>query len=77
MTKKGSTPSKREVFITGGILFVLGLYVLASAHDLLASFFLQGIGIVFMASTSKAFLTKLFDFFLSIFKGVWERLSHI
>jgi hypothetical protein len=69
-------PTKEEdAFITGGILAVLGLYVIISSKDLLAGFFLLGIGIVFMASGSKDFRRKVFDFFFSIFKGIWKVLK--
>jgi hypothetical protein len=69
-------PSKsQDGFITGGIFFVIGLYVIISSHDLQSAFLLLGIGIVIMASTSKEFRTKLFDIFLSIFKGLWKVLS--
>jgi len=74
--KESRTASKRDTFITGGIFAVLGLYVMLSSHDILGGFVLLGIGIVIMASISKEFRAKLFEFFLSIFKGLWEILSN-
>lgn len=69
-------PSKEEdAFILGGILAVLGLYVMVSSQDLLAGFFLLGLGIVFMASSSEELREKVFDFFFSIFKGIWKILA--
>jgi len=34
-----------------------------------------GIGVVIMASTSEKFREMLYDFFLSIFKGLWKILA--
>jgi hypothetical protein len=73
--KESRAVSKRDTFITGGIFAVLGLYVMLSSYDTLGGFVLLGIGIVMMASISKEFRTKLFEFFLSIFRGLWEILS--
>lgn len=73
--KKSRTASKRDTFIAGGVFAVLGLYVILSSHDILGGFVLLGIGIVMMASISKEFRAKLFEFFLSIFRGLWEILS--
>ena len=72
----GRQPTKeQDAFIAGGILAVLGLYVILSSHDLLTGFFLLGLGIVFMASSSEEFRKQVFDFFFSIFKGLWKLLS--
>ena len=69
-------PTKEEdAFIVGGICAVLGLYVIASVQDLLSGFFLLGLGIVFMASSSKELREKVFEFFFSIFKGLWKILT--
>lgn len=70
---------EQDAFIIGGILAVLGLYSIISSHDLQSvqsGFLILGIGIVFMASTSKERSKQVFDFFLSIFKGLWKWLSH-
>jgi len=61
--------------VLGGILAILGLYVMLSSHDLLTGFFLLGLGIVFMASSNKEFRKQFFDFIFSIFKGLWKLLS--
>ena len=69
-------PSKEDdAFIAGGILAVLGLYLIAFVHDLQGGFVLLGIGVVIMASTSETFREKLIDFFLSTFKGIWKLVS--
>lgn len=69
-------PTKeQDTFVVGGILAVLGLYVIVSSHDLLSGFFLLGLGVVFMASSSKEFREQFFDFIFSIFKGLWRLLS--
>ena len=74
------TITKQDAFIAGGILAVLGLYLIAFQRDFQGGFVLFGIGIVIMGSTSEEFRERLFDFFLSIFKGLWsilEKLSSI
>jgi len=69
-------PTKeQDAFVVGGICAVLGLYVIVASRDLLSGFFLLGLGIVFMASSSKEFREQVFDFFFSIFKGLWKLLS--
>jgi len=75
MPKKSLT-KEQDVFIVGGILAVLGLYVILSSHDLLSGFVLLGLGIVFMASSSKELRKRVFEFFFSIFKDLWKILSH-
>ena len=67
--------NKRETFIAGGILAVLGLYVIIFSRDLQAGFFLLGVGVVIMASISKEFRDELTNFFFSIFKKLWEILT--
>ena len=74
MPKKQPT-KEQDAFIVGGILAILGLYVILSSHDLLSGFFLLGIGIVFMASSNEEFRKQFFDFIFSIFKGLWKLLS--
>jgi hypothetical protein len=74
-SKKNQPTKEQDAFVVGGILAVLGLYVILSSHDLLAGFFLLGLGVVFMASSNKEFRKQLFDFFFSIFKGLWKLLS--
>lgn len=69
---KGKTITKEDAFIGGGIFAVLGLYLIAFVHDFQGGFVLLGIGVVIMASTSREFREKLFDFFLSVFKGIWK-----
>lgn len=54
-----------------GYLLYLGFYL----HDLKGGFDLLGIGVVIMASTSEKFRETLFNFFLSIFKGIWKLVS--
>lgn len=68
-------PTEQGAFIAGGIFAVLGLYLILFSHDLQGGFFLLGVGVVIMASTSREFREKLFDFFLSIFKGLWKLLT--
>ena len=67
--------ANQDAFIAGGIFAVLGLYLMAFQHEFQGGFVLFGIGMVIMASTSEEFREKLFDFFLSIFKGLWSILS--
>jgi len=74
MPKKQPT-KEQDAFIVGGILAILGLYIILSSHDLLSGFFLLGIGIVFMASSNEEFRKQFFDFIFSIFKGLWKLLS--
>ena len=74
-SKRKQPTKEQDAFIVGGILAVLGLYVILDTRDLLAGFFLLGLGIVFMASSSKEFRKQVFDFFFSIFKGLWKLLS--
>ena len=69
-------PSKKDDgFIAGGLFAVLGLYLIAFMHDLQGGFVLLGIGVVIMASTSEKFREMLYEFFLSIFKGLWKLVS--
>lgn len=74
MPKKQPT-KEQDIFIVGGILAILGLYVILSSHDFLSGFFLLGLGIVFMASSNEEFRKQFFDFIFSIFKGLWKLLS--
>ena len=74
MPKKQPT-KEQDAFIIGGILAILGLYVILSSHDLLSGFLLLGLGIVFMASSNEEFRKQFFDFIFSIFKGLWKLLS--
>jgi len=77
MPKKSPT-KEQDAFIIGGICAVIGLVVLVSAKtygDILGAFFLLGLGIVFMASSSKELRKRVFEFFFSIFKGLWKLLS--
>lgn len=70
--------SKDDAWVAGGILAVLGLYVLITAKtwdDVTAAFFLLGLGIVEMAATSKQLREQVFNFFFSVFKGLWGFLS--
>jgi len=74
--------SKRaqDTWIFGGICAVLGLYVIISAksaQDVQGGFFLLGLGIVYMSSVSKDFREKVFVFFFSIFRGLWNILKRI
>lgn len=76
MVPKRKQPTKeQDAFVIGGILAVIGLYVIISSHDLQTGFLLLGIGIVFMASSSEEFRKQLFNFFMGIFKGLWKLLS--
>lgn len=77
MSKK---PTKeQDAFILGGILSVIGLYViltdLTNIGNILGGFFLVGLGVVFMASTNEEFRKQFFGFIFSIFKGLWKLLS--
>ena len=65
----------KETFMTGGILFVIGLVALMQeSYD--ASLFMTGIGIVFMATGLGIRACKeLFDYFLSIFKVLFKVLN--
>ena len=75
MSKRKQPTKEQDSFVVGGILAVLGLYIILSSHDLLAGFFLLGLGVVFVASSSKEFRKQFFDFIFSIFKGLWKLLS--
>lgn len=69
-------PTKeQDVFISGAIFSLLGLYVIIDTQDLKSGFFLLGVGIIIMSSSSKELRGKVFNFFFSIFKGIWEVLS--
>ena len=71
-------PSKKDdAFVAGGILAVLGLYLIGFVHDLQGGFVLLGIGVVIMASTSEKFREALYEFFLSIFKGIWKLVTSL
>ena len=74
-SKRKQPTKEQDAFIVGGILAVLGLYVILSSHDLLTGFFLLGLGVVFMASSSEEFRREFFGFIFSIFKGLWKLLS--
>ena len=70
--------SKQDTWIFGGICAVLGLYVIITAkniQDVQGGFFLLGLGIVFMSAVSEDFREKVFDFFMSIFRGLWNLLK--
>jgi len=72
------TIDKEDTWIFGGICAVLGLYVIISAkniQDVQGGFFLLGLGIVYMSAVSEDFREKVFDFFLSIFRGLWNILK--
>ena len=57
----------RDLFITGGILFVIGLV----AGNLQATVFMMGLGLVFMAGgLGKDICEDLYDFFKSIFEDL-------
>ena len=68
---------REEIFRAGGIIAVLGLVAMIFLRDLQAGFFLLGVGVVIMASVSKEFRERLFDFFFSIFQGLWEILKRL
>jgi hypothetical protein len=68
MEVKTVTTKKQNLFITGGFIYVLGMYVLISGQDFQSAFVLIGFGIVLMASTSKERMKQVFDLFFSIFK---------
>ena len=78
MPKKKS-PEENGAFVLGGILSVMGLYViltdLTNIGNILGGFFLVGLGVVFMASTNEEFRKQFFGFIFSIFKGLWKLLS--
>jgi hypothetical protein len=74
-SKRKQPTKEQDAFVLGGILAVLGLYVILSSHDLLTGFFLLGLGVVFMASSNAEFRKQLFDFFFGIFKGIWKLLK--
>ena len=69
------TAKKEDAFTTGGILAVLGLYLVAFSCNLQSGFFLLGVGIVIMSSTSEEFRERLFDFFLSTFRILFDLCS--
>lgn len=76
--KMSRTIKKEDTWIFGGICAVLGLYVIITAkniNDVQGGFFLLGIGIVYMSAISKEFRKKVFDFFFSIFSGLWKILK--
>ncbi|WGM89559.1 MAG: hypothetical protein NUK63_00075 [Candidatus Bathyarchaeum tardum] len=62
---------KNDAFSLGGILAVIGLTAIMP-EKLQAVFFLVGIGVVFMASTSKDFQKQFFDAIFSVFKRLIE-----
>jgi hypothetical protein len=66
--------SKRDIFITGGILAILGLVAFYEGQWI-GGFFLLGLGVVFMASTNQEWAKQFFEFIFSIFKGLWKMLS--
>ena len=68
---------REETFRAGGIIAVLGLVAMIFLRDLQAGFFLLGVGVVIMASVSEEFREQLFNFFFSIFKGLWEILKRM
>ena len=78
MNKKKPT-KEQDAFIFGGILSVLGLYVILSditnIGNLLGGFFFVGLGVVFMASTNEDFRKQFFGFIFSIFRSLWKLLS--
>jgi len=74
-SKRKQPTKEQDAFVVGGILAVIGLYVILSSHDLLTGFFLLGLGVVFMASSNDEFRKQLFDFFFGIFKGLWKLLK--
>jgi len=70
--------NKEDTWILGGFFAVIGLYVMITAkniQDVKEGFFLLGIGIVYMSAVSDDFREKVFDFFLSIFRGLWNILK--
>ena len=72
------TIDKEDTWIFGGICAVLGLYVMITAKNIQVvkeGFFLLGLGIVYMSAISDDFREKVFDFFLSIFRGLWNILK--
>lgn len=66
---------KEDTFIGGGVFAVLGLVMIIFYQDFQAGFLLLGLGVVIMASISKEFREKVFDFFFSIFKALWKILT--
>jgi len=74
MKSKQNEISKRDIFTMGGILAVLGLVAIVEGQ-VTSGLFLLGLGVVFMASTSKEQTKQVFDFFFSILKDVWKILS--
>ena len=74
MNNSKQQASKRDVFITGGVLAILGLVALIEGQWI-GGFFLLGLGVVFMASTNQEWAKEFFGFIFSIFKGLWKFLS--
>jgi hypothetical protein len=65
---------KEDAFLLGAILAVIGLTVIMP-EQLQAVFFLVGIGVAFMASTSKEFREQFFGAIFSVFKRFLELLT--
>lgn len=66
-----------DIWVGGGLLAVLGLYVIITAknwNDVTTGFLLLGFGIVYMASVSKEMRDNLFNFFFKIFSSLWDSL---
>jgi len=78
MSSKKDRGNNKDYWIVGGILAVLGVYLMMTAKsldDIKNGFVLLGFGLIFMAATSKEFRRRLFDFFFSVFKGLWKILG--
>jgi hypothetical protein len=65
-----------SAFLLGGILAVFGLYELLIDLKFGNGFLLLGLGVVFMASSSKQFRDNFINFCMSAFEKITEFLFH-
>lgn len=67
---------KNELWLLGGILAVFGVYEIIWGNKK-SGFAVLGLGIVFMAAVNEEFRKQVFNFFFSIFKGIYKLISQL
>lgn len=67
--------SQRDAFVTGGILFVLGVYVIYSSGDWQGGFVLVGFGIVIMASANQEWAQDVWESFFGFFRRLFKKIT--
>jgi hypothetical protein len=67
--------SQRDLFIFGGICFVIGVYSIYAYRDLKGGFFFCGIGIVFMASSNKKWAKQVWESFFGFFRALFKKIT--